>query len=124
MLAIIGYTFAVLWSAGCVIGAVSAIYYCFKDESIILGILAVCLLLPLCLLLAALPWAFAADMNSPDLVTLKKNEFECKVGEYRGSGKNRHYVCDVYGRIGQPLVGDPQPAPTESHAPTTETKPL
>lgn len=105
-----GMTLAVLWSVGCFSLPLWAVWSMWDEDE--KGMAAATLLigLPIGCLIAVLPWAFIAEQRSPDLATLKKNEWFCSSSHtvvtttMVMSGKvmipvtQSHQVCDQYQR--------------------------
>lgn len=109
MLNIIFIVLSVLWSLGCLAGFGWIIHTIWDDYggpdwwamAFAFGVG-----LPIVLLFAVIPWGAMAYASSPDLVTLKKAEWECinshSETTYVKSGDIlvpvTSDICDVYGR--------------------------
>jgi hypothetical protein len=101
----------VLWSVGCVLLPLWGTVTLFREGD--RGMAASLLLIgfPIGCLFATLPWAFISEQKSPDLATLKKNEWRCSTSHtvvsttYVMSGKvmipitSSHQECNQYDKL-------------------------
>lgn len=98
----IAYIIGTIFSVCSIIGIIWAIKLVFED-SFFGGLIASGVALPLILLVAVLPFLVIASVNSPDLVTLKKDSWHCTAHHNEtimvGKILSTVQVCDQYGRI-------------------------
>jgi len=106
------YALSAMWAVGCFVLPLWGAWVFFRegDTAPALGVLFI--VFPLCVLMGAAPWAFIKQGASPDLATLKKNEWVCTEAHYVTtttyvkSGSvlvpvtSRSEVCDQYNRTG------------------------
>ena len=105
------YLLCVLWSLGCFGLPLWAGFSMVRDPwDRGMGIAILLLGWPIGCFIAVLPWAFIAQERSPDLATLKKNEWACSashtqitttyvmVGKVMTPMVQSHQVCDQYNR--------------------------
>ena len=72
------YTLLGMWSVGCIGGALYwAISNILTPYDRAVGFMVLFTGLPIAAFMGLLPWAVLADMQSPDLATLKKGEWTC-----------------------------------------------
>ena len=107
---VVGYILASMWLVGCVVAPLWAAIVTWQDDDNLICFLVLSIGLPLGCLLGILPWALIAENRSPDLATLKKNEWVCSASHvessttYVMSGKimvpitSNDTVCDQYNR--------------------------
>lgn len=65
------------WAIGCIVIALLVLKWLWCEESPLISICVGLILTPLALLMAALPYLIYAQETSPDLATLKRNEWVC-----------------------------------------------
>lgn len=107
---VIAYALAGLWFLGCTVLPLYAAVSLFQDRDTGLGAAVLLIGFPLGCLIAVLPVALIEESQSPDLATLKKNEWVCSASHsvstttYVKSGSvmvpvtSRHQECDVYSK--------------------------
>lgn len=110
MLNAIAAVLAAMWSLGCVGGPLWMAVTSIREGDRAIGLACLTIGFPVGSLLACLPWAFMTQANSPDLVTLKKNEWACVASHTQttmvasSTGKITTMIpvtttiCDAYGR--------------------------
>lgn len=101
---------ATLWSAFCFLAPLYGFINLWMENDKALSLLLLCIVWPLCIILAFIPWQFYIQEKSPDLVTLKKNEWFCSqqhsevttsmimTGKVMVPVTTTHEVCDQYNR--------------------------
>lgn len=112
------YFLSALWSVGCVVIPLWAGFSLVQDRCDRgLGISVLLVGFPLGCLFAMAPWAFIADIQSPNLATLKKGQWVCSQSHqvtsttYVKSGSvlvpvtNTNRVCDQYRRTHDDMPG-------------------
>ena len=99
-----------MFSAGCVLIPLYGVYLLWKNNEIGIAIFTLVIAWPLTVLIAYMPWIIYADIQSPNLAILKKNEWFCSqkhsvvTTTIIPSGKimipitSVHDVCDQYSR--------------------------
>lgn len=100
------YGLSVLWSSACIIAPLWAAWLLWQDNEPGMSLACFGLGLPLMAFMAALPWAFIHDSQSPDLATLKKGQWACTGSHDETTmilvGKvivpQHRTVCDAYSR--------------------------
>lgn len=108
---ILVYILSAAWSLGCIAAVIAIVAYLWGDETPIMAGVVGLIGLPFAAVLALLPWAAIDDMQSPDLVTLKKGDWACSAqhtetgSTVMSTGKTTmvlptsHSVCDQYSRL-------------------------
>lgn len=68
---------AAMWSLGCFFLPLKGVYHLWQDNETALCLALLLIGWPLCIVIGILPWMVYAENQSPDLATLKKNEWTC-----------------------------------------------
>ena len=101
---VVFYILATMWSAGCIIAPLWGAWSVWRNDGhLLVALVITTLVLPLGVAGAVAPWAFIVQEQSPDLATLKKNEWVCTASHQQtvliGRVVSQQTVCDQYSRI-------------------------